>query len=507
MRLLSRRHVPALLGGAAVAYWLLVKAALFDRLDYLSDLFSFLQMSISVFGGRPLLYENAYGDHRVIHNYYVMPLFYPLTHVLGAYGLFVGHALLLIAAVVSVLALARADTAEKRVWYWSVVAALVLGPVSFWIWDDQPYGFHGELLFLPLSVLFTTSLLRRSRAAWLFAALLAFTREEGPIVAWSIHAVYEVTRSDPELATSARPAAGRIRRVAAVTATWLLLFCVGMAIQLAIQRGHSSVRDASTAFVRLAGVWHAPGLRGELVASFIDALLLLLTSWFLLLGGLDLRAPVAAAVCSVAILVPATLGSSFYAVPNALRGHGISWSPRFVMLWGLFAAAWLFSIHSTRTSTLRSRLRRGAIAFALVAASVVAQIAVLETRKQYSLERRIAPIWLGGGAGAALSRREDQFLRCLGRRLPHPTPVACSGTLFGRFHRQDLVWPERVGTAWRFPALVLCDDQGRWPGFDYGCLQLRRTLPASGFAQGTLDGLSFSYGSDLAGVIESCQGS
>src|SRR5260370_24293061 len=118
------RWLPQVLALVTIGYWLLVKSMLFLRLEYTTDLFSNLQLTRSFFEGRPLLWENGYGNHKAFHNLYVAPLFYPFTRFLGAYGLFVAQALLYGWAVYRILVRAR-DAAEcKRALYWPAVAAL-----------------------------------------------------------------------------------------------------------------------------------------------------------------------------------------------------------------------------------------------------------------------------------------------------------------------------------------------------------------------------------------------
>ncbi len=139
-----KRALPLLLTLLLLAYWMLAKAVLFERLEYTSDLFDFLEMSRSFAAGRPLLYDNNYGNTPAIHNYYIVPLFYPLTAILGAYGLFAGLAGLWLLALLAIRRLAGTADPWKRELYWIVTLALVLGPVSFWLWDDAHYGWHAQ---------------------------------------------------------------------------------------------------------------------------------------------------------------------------------------------------------------------------------------------------------------------------------------------------------------------------------------------------------------------------
>ena len=132
--------------------------------------------------GRPLLFENQYGVLTETHNYYAILALGPLTKLFGAYGLFAGFLLLLfLAARSSLLFLDRGSSGwtQTRI----VFGSLLLGPVGFWFWDHPIYGFHLELLLLPLGILYALSLIDGSRRRWLWLAPICLTHEQGPLFA------------------------------------------------------------------------------------------------------------------------------------------------------------------------------------------------------------------------------------------------------------------------------------------------------------------------------------
>lgn len=490
------RWLPHALALAVIAYWFVVKAVLFHRLEYTSDLFLNLQLTRSFFDGRPLLWDNFYGNFKAIHNSYIAVLFYPLTRFLGAYGLFVAEAALYGWAAGKILC--RASAAEHGPEpYWAVLAAMALGPVAFWIWDDPVYGFHFELLFVPLSVLFAVSLSERSRWAWIFAALIVLTREEGAIVAWCIHVLHE--RLNPEPGAGGPGArAVRLRRLAWITGAWLLVFIAGMTLLLAMGAGR--LGPAQAGLHRL--VAHS-ATRWQVIESLSDAVLLLSAGGLVYLAGIPLRGLVASALVSLALIVPTTMASLIY---GGVRLHGIAWPPRFAMLWGVALAGCLFAIERIRAPVFPATwLRRAALVLA-VAGAMVAQVVALGAVRNYQFVPRFtlqafasAPRFVA----SALSSAEDAFLGCLGHDLPSDSSVTSAGSLFGRFHRQDLVWPHRARTAWRPPELVVCDDSGRVP-FEDGCLGLAHSLPGSTYEKLQLDRLSVRYASGPKAVVEAC---
>jgi len=493
--------LPPALALAVIAYWLVVKSVLFHRLEYTSDLFSNLELSRSFFDGRPLLWENGFGDHKAIHNLYIAVLFYPFTRFLGAYGLFAAEAALYGWAIHKILSRASLLTDYRRELYWAVLAAIGLGPVAFWIWDNPIYGFHYELALVPLSALFAVSLSERSRWAWIFAALIVLTREEGAIVAWCIHVLHEVLNSEPGTGgLGARSAL--LRRLAWITGTWLLVFIAGMALLLAMGASHGRL---GLALMGLRGLAEDSSTRSLLIESLGDAVLLLGTGGVVYLAGIPLRGLAASAVVSLALIVPSSLGSLTYS-GDAFRAHAITWPPRFAMLWSVMLAGYLFAVERIRTPVFAARrLRRTALAIA-VAGSMIAQVVALGARRNYQFVPRFtlqAFTSTPRFVASALSSAEDAFLICLGRDLPSDASVTSTGGLFGRFHRQDLLWPDRVQTAWKPPELVVCDDSRRIP-WEYGCLSLSHSLPDSTHEKLQLDNLFVRYTSERKAVVEAC---
>ena len=62
--------------------------------------------------------------------------------------------------------------------------------MGFWIWDDPFYGWHAEVLYVPLAVLFAGALTRRRRQVLLWGAALVLLREDGAVVACAIHLLH-----------------------------------------------------------------------------------------------------------------------------------------------------------------------------------------------------------------------------------------------------------------------------------------------------------------------------
>ena len=100
-------------------------------------------MSYSWLDGRPFMYDNIWGFHHRIHNYYTVLLWGPLCYVAGAYGFFLVQALLL---GLSYAVLNERLTREVPPWVrYGLLGAVLLAPVFF------------SFLFCPLPLVVSVS--------------------------------------------------------------------------------------------------------------------------------------------------------------------------------------------------------------------------------------------------------------------------------------------------------------------------------------------------------------
>jgi hypothetical protein len=451
-------------------------------------------MSRAFTQGRPLLFENAFGNDAALHNWYSIPLFYPLTAWLGARGLFLGFFALCLLALVAVDRLRRGDP-ERASAYGAVAVTVFLGPIAFWLADDLPYGFNLELVFLPLAVLFAAGLVRRSRTTVLWGLLLFLTREDGPVLAWSIHALAVWTRS-------AEPS-GRKRALFRLTLFWLALF----ALELAWLR-HMTPPDqpsrVGAALSALARVTRTPHAAEALASAFFDVGILLAAGVLVACYFVPSRVLLAGAVVSLPLLATLVVASQPYAGVGILE-RGPSWAPRFALVWGLFAAVCLLGIAASPPT--RRRERQGVVAAAVVV-GLLAQYGALRWRRSYAVDDRLSFTRLTKGEGSFSSRltlRERVFLDCLAHRLPPETVVRTNHPLFAIFERQDVVWPDHPAeNTWTggYAQVTLCDVAGRT--YSDGCVDWIRQLPADGFVLAQVDGLEVAYGRAVAGAVEEC---
>jgi hypothetical protein len=197
---------------AALVLWATCKVLLFRAFEYAgSDLYSFLEMSRSWLQGRPLLYENAYGYHAAIHSSYLLLAFSPLTVPWGACGPFAGLVLLELLAIARIAGSRGLDTAAKL-----AVLAGLLSPLAYLVIDDPGWGFHPELCYPPLTVLFALDLAEnRPLRAALVALATLLVKEDGAVPVGAVllaHFAAPSCRSRRARATSDGGCSGPPRR-------------------------------------------------------------------------------------------------------------------------------------------------------------------------------------------------------------------------------------------------------------------------------------------------------
>jgi len=416
--------------------WLVMKAVLFSHWVYTSDLFSLLQMSYSWMDGKPVLWENCFGQHARIHSYYAVLLFGPLTRFLGAYGLFVGYLALLASAVCVAIA------GLKRPWWY---LTFVFGPVSWWIFDDPVFGWHAELLMIPFGILYAEGIRRDRWWRWVAAACLCACREEGPVVAWAVFAAASLGRV-------------RWRKFAAVTAGYTSVFLILWWKLYAGSHAHEVL-----ARITWSGtpIWQwsclvAPLLVGCFLARRRSAL------------------NVAIALLPIAFL---TYVGGIQHYPDIY--YGMSWGPRVAMAWAVGLAVMEIDLHHRTPRWYWSLVFLGW------------QLVVLYAIRDYRLFSRI---WDSDQYRSYVSTtpEEKHFLRQVAEDMPGRYTIATNGDYFTVFHRQSVAWPARATV--EHPDMIVCDTEKRVL-FENGCLQ---RLSSSGMPTARVGGLLIGYSPDAA---------
>ncbi|MDC0358170.1 DUF2079 domain-containing protein [Oligoflexia bacterium] len=494
-----------------IAYWLTIKIHLLESLAYTADLFHAVQSSSSYLHGRPLLFNNRFGAEAYHHNFFLQLLFGPLTYYFGAFGLFIIHAGLILLAAVAVARLSAVIpdriVAEGSV---AILFVLLLGPVAFWLWDDPTYGWHVELLFLPLAVLFAVALLRNSRWVWLWGTAIVLTREEGAVLACCVHLLWLLTHH----ASSQELVGQRAKQLKAIGIKggriiffWLVIFSLGQGLL---------VYFSDMGGGRLSAAWSlwqtmlSDGLySGAIWEMCVGALLLLFSGAVLYLFGFRVKILCYFIFCCLPVLVVTFLGSMTYLDAAALQPHGISWAPRFTLFWSLLLTGVLFALHTYNSATVFSPKQNKPKVLKLLLLlifSIYFQMVTLWTVKgydfygrfvsSYDLKESLLPI-------AKFSQEDIDFLWCVSNSLPAFTPIATSGHLFGIFHKHDLIVPSHVENAWTKPRLYICHKPKLLP-YSYACNKALRQSDRDLYQRKRIFRLLVGYDATLADTVKRC---
>jgi hypothetical protein len=441
---------------AVLSYWSVCKLLLYWQLEYTSDFFSFLQMTLSWRYTGVLLWENAYGRHYAVHNYYSVLLFSPLTALMGGEGLILGLVGFTAFACWLIANMRQLTSSHKLAIY-----VVLLGPVGYWLFDHPGYGFHPELLYAPLAVTMAIALVT-GRRLLLFAtcAVTTLTKENGALVcagvfvAWHLAGVAAGTITD------------RARREAVMSAIraaafWLAVFAAGVALLwIASQsapagqvRSSTRIHDAVRVILALPlGVY--PSHRSNFLISLLACTALIVAG--ACVAGRRTGAVLLIFLVSVPPLAAVELISS--AVYGFSLEHGLTWPPRFTLFWGLLLACLIlifaqFVQIQAPLQKPHNLWRR----WAWLCLAVVAQIVVTSFVRSYPFSRAsLVSLLMRSSPADSLTAAEAEAARCVAQKLPDGESVLVPGSMFAWFDDQMLVWPGLVQSAWQRPTVTLC---------------------------------------------------
>ncbi|GAB3726764.1 hypothetical protein GCM10028816_19910 [Spirosoma lituiforme] len=317
------------------------KVIRFQGLYYtFNDMYIFLQASCSWMNGRPVLYENIWGYDDRIHNNYAMLLWGPFIYVAGPYAVFAIQTGL---SLLSYGLLLRQLSSRMASWaLWLVLAVLLAGPVWFWFNDHPGIGWHPELTYFPLSILFMLAL-QANRPGWflLTACLIVLVKEDGALLAGAIHLAFV---SIQYLATDRRRTIFGVLtqpKFWFVLVGWALVFIAGMAFlsyknhaaepEPRLQQALTAIQNGlhDRVFIRRNGL------------LLLQTIVLLLPSVGALLYGLyQVNWRQTGSILLVYVVAQAALllsnwvqGATYYGTNPYFDLVSLTWPPRFVLVY------------------------------------------------------------------------------------------------------------------------------------------------------------------------------
>lgn len=443
--------VPVVISSLLLLLFFWFKVIRFQALYYTyNDMYIFLQNSCSWVDGRPLLYENVWGYDDRIHNNYAMLLWGPLIYVAGAYGAFAVQTGL---SMVSYGLLLRQISWRLPMWAaWLAGAVLLLGPVWFWFSDHPGIGWHPELTYFPLSLLFLLALLSH-RTGWflLTGALLVLVKEDGALLAGALHLAFmsiQYLRANPQ-----RTIFGILTkpRFWVVLVGWAALFVAGMLfLSYKNNATEPEPRLQQALAVMGAGLSDPVFIKKHLIL-LLQTFLLLLPSIGLLLYGLYRvgwrqagSVLLVYGVAQLALLLSNWVqGATYYGTNPMFELVSLTWPPRFVLVYAFSVfyglTVWfLFGLGQQRPAPRWQPVVLGAL-FVVVQFPIVAYARPdfrLLTIGRNLIRHRFDP-----QKESLLPASDVAVIQRLAQAIPARSNVYVFDYLIPIFHKHYNIWP------------------------------------------------------------------
>lgn len=343
--------VPVATSSVLLLLFLWYKIARFQALYYtFNDMYIFLQSSCSWMDGRPVLYENIWGYDDRIHNNYEMLLWAPLIHTMGAYGAFLVQISLSILSVGVWLRFLSRQVAGWAVWV--MLAVLFVGPIWFWLNDHPGIGWHPELTYLPLSLLFVRALYSgQMRWIGLAGLFIVLVKEDGALLAGALHLAWVGIRYLRAYPQKNVWALLQQRLCWQVLVLWATVFVAGMAFLSYKNHAAQPEPRLQQALHAIANGLHNRTFLRDNFLLLIQTCLLLAPSFGLLLYAFyRMKGQQMGSLLGIYGLAQAALlvsnwvqGSTYYGENPFFMLVSLTWPPRFVLVYA-FAVCYVLTV-------------------------------------------------------------------------------------------------------------------------------------------------------------------
>ena len=426
------------------------KVTRFQHQGYMSDLFSHLEIARGWLQGRPLLHENRYGFHGTLHNYFLDLVVGPFTLLWGVYGLFLVQILLYaLSFFYSLSTLTRKDTSPYFVNTVLFYLVFFVGPLAYYVYDDPHYGFHAEMLYVPLGLIFAVALARRD--LWISASsglAIALIKEDGAVVAACIHMLYGVTT----WLSGERNSTQWLRYSLSRLFLWLLVFVAGM-----WWLGEQNVGGASRLdfVLGVAASQTLPDLLSYLIRVFFHFGMLIAPMLIGLLWFRHFRLNLAIGVLLLPIVSVGVI-SGFGYFPQI--SFSLNWVPRFSLVMSFLLAGIFFVILSNPKPWVGKPLQ---VSLSLIIGFSLFKGQTLLLKEDMNHNWRRRAISILREVDPASFRADYAQLKKLAEVLPDDYPIAPPFENFGYFHKADIIWMDFVPNAFRKPRMIVCNKDTR----------------------------------------------
>ena len=422
-----------------LAIWLWLKWLKFDLGFYFSDIYSHLELSNFWLRGESFLHENRYGDNRALHNYYLNPVLGIFTYWWGAYGLFVAH--------LGLIALGTWQWLRQSAinnWYYLILFGFFLSPMAYWFWDNRPYGWHVELLYLPLAFLCVQNLnLNKFKTAAIWAIAIVLVREDGILLVWALGTAYLIIVKQKPLISKTN---------FYFSLACLLLFILGLGLIQHFANGESRLSqalnlDTLSAIEILKNL--AYNLGGYLV--FVLPFILLICLYY------PIRYCFFALLISLPLFFGAWVSGLFY-LPDTY--HSVIWQPRMIALWSVWIGVLMFL---NTTIQHQPKLKNNIPIWLSVAVLWLMQFFTLIVLRDHNLFSMTTDI----GRENKIYNEDKRYavVQKIAQSTPHAAFVVVPYEYFHLFHQHKIIWPDHLEKALGQPDIVVArEEDSSWSG-------------------------------------------
>ncbi len=420
-----------------------------QRCDYTSDLFSHLQISRDWFYGKPMFYENSFGRHNLIHSYFFDILLSPLTIPFGVYGLFIAECGLTAIAVVAVLRYFQKTGVS--LFTQVLFTCMVCSPVTYFTLHDIHYGFHAEIMLLPLGMLLGLALLQRSLWAIVPAICIILVKEDAAVFLCSLLLMVQVYHLSAQKITVKQ----LLWRGAGIIAVCIGILLLGL-WWIHFQNRNSEARSESILLVlqqsKVTDILHSFFYLLFLRAQLTIPILLLI---YFYAGP---RYLVLAMLGAFPVLMVNFLSGSLYRTDTSFwidNPFSLLWCPRFAVYWAYWIAVLFMALLFPPKKVLYPSFAK---AFLLP----IYCIGLFWYQLYFFAHNKVYTVDLAGMIGEAFIPNVEFELNpdfkhaaAIARQLPDRYPVAPMYRVFGAFHRLDIVWLNAWDKAYTSPRMIL----------------------------------------------------
>jgi hypothetical protein len=402
------------------AAFLFYKIAKYNLFYYMHDMFSVMNTSCGWMFGHPLWWDNRYGFTPAIHFSFTAPLLLPFIIFFGGKGLFVFHALIYFMAFYFTIR----DITDKNLLNITLAALVVflVSPLGFWLFDDFSYGWHIELMLLPLAVFFALALISRKR--WLIilsALLLVFTKEDGIVMACCVHVLFVLSENwDHKI---------NWKKLLLITASWLAVFFIALfMIKYFGDFRETRLEQSLREFSEDTRFFTAAYFR-KITWQFLILFLPLAAFCFCILKRIHFLKLM---LLTLPLIITGVIAGLWYSGDVKLS---VSWVPRFVEIMGVMLAGIIILLKKPGALKV---IHYKTLAVVIVTVLLLQHIGLMEARNYnfFAEIKKAATHTLPEN----IHPDDERVIKCIAEKTPHDFNVAVPKEYFSAFDKNDLTW-------------------------------------------------------------------